>query len=73
MNKSNENECNASVLLQSQTCTPTPLIDRLKAKRSQIARDANTRVRKLDRQIALLAQSDAEQIMHEAEDALNNG
>ena len=49
---------------------PTPLIDRLKAKRAKLAAEANRRVRQLDRQITLLAQSGAEDLIKEAERAL---
>lgn len=53
--------------------TPTPsLLDQLITRRTQIARQAKDAVAKLDRQINLLRQSEAETIIREAEEALNN-
>lgn len=53
-------------------CIQLPLIDQLRAKRANIARDASKRTKALDRQIQLLEQSDAESIVKQAQDALYN-
>lgn len=43
-----------------------PLIDQLRAKRANIAQDAARRTKKLDRQITMLDQSNAEEILNSA-------
>lgn len=50
---------------------PLSLVDLLRAKRSRIAQRASVRVKKLDRQITLLDQSNAESILADAQAALH--
>lgn len=46
------------------------LVDRLRAKRSQVAIQAKRELTRLDRQIQLVQQSEAEKIIRDAEAAL---
>lgn len=62
----------ASTLDTVETCMPMPLLDRLKAKRTQIASEMTKRLKLLDRQINLLEGSGAEQIVRESEQILYN-
>ena len=48
----------------------TSLIDRLRAKRANVAREYSKRIKELDRQIDLLDRSDAESIVKQAEKVL---
>lgn len=62
----------ASTLDAVENCIPMPLLDRLKAKRTQIAGEMTKRLKLLDRQINLLEGSGAEQIVRESEQILYN-
>lgn len=50
---------------------PLSLADSLRAKRARISQRASVRVKKLDRQITLLDQSNAESILADAQAALH--
>lgn len=60
----------ASTLDTMEVCVPMPLLDRLKAKRTQIASEMTRRLKLLDRQINLLEGSGAEQIVRDSEKVL---
>jgi hypothetical protein len=47
---------------------PFSLLDRLKVKRANYAKESNAKLRKFDRMIELLERSDAEAIMRQAEE-----
>lgn len=51
-------------------CEQPSLLDQLLARRAQIAKDTKARIAKLDREINLLRQSDAEQIVKGAKETL---
>jgi len=55
--------------MANQSGAPS-LADQLRIRRAKIAKEMTHRIKKLDRQIALLEGSDAEKIVHDATEAL---
>lgn len=61
---------NTEALMMAVGSEPLSLVDQLKVKRSRIAQEAKSKLRKLDRTIELLEGSNAESIMADARAAL---
>jgi hypothetical protein len=53
------------------SAAPLSLVDQLRVKRNEIARTANNRVRRYDRQIQLMEQTKSESIVRDAEELLS--
>jgi hypothetical protein len=52
-------------------CTPAPgVADGLRAKRTEILREANRRIKRIDRSLALVVSTDAEAVLVEAKEVL---
>lgn len=49
---------------------PMSIVDQLVAKRAKLAADHKRKIQKLDRQINMLEQSDAERLVREAQETL---
>lgn len=50
---------------------PTSVVEQLKMKRAKIARDMTTELKKYDRQIRLVEETEAESVMRDAYDLLD--
>lgn len=57
--------------LISDNAAPLSLVDQLRVKRNEIARAANTKIRRYDRQIQLLEQTKSESIVRDSEELLS--
>lgn len=54
-----------------ESAAPLSLVDQLRVKRNEIARTANNRIRRYDRQIQLMEQTKSESIVRDAEELLS--